>query len=48
MDWHKAKTGLSYEGGEDPGVISVKNIYNYVKKFEYDTIVMGKKESAHI
>ena len=42
MDWHKAKTGISYTGAEDPGVISVKNIYNYFKTFGYSTIVMGK------
>lgn len=42
MDWHKMKTGLSYKGDEDPGVISVKNIYNYYKTFGYSTIIMGK------
>lgn len=42
MDWHKMKTGLTYKGDEDPGVISVKNIFNYYKTFEYSTIVMGK------
>jgi transaldolase len=45
MDWHKAKTGISYTGAEDPGVISVKNIYNYFKTFGYTTIVMGKSLS---
>lgn len=42
MDWHKAKTGLIYTPASDPGVISVKAIYSYYKKFGYDTIVMGK------
>lgn len=41
MDWYKSKTGKSYEGAEDPGVISVKEIYNYYKKYGYNTIVMG-------
>jgi transaldolase len=41
MDWHKAKTGLTYNGNEDPGVVSVKEIYRYYKKFGYSTIVMG-------
>lgn len=42
MDWYKAKTGKSYAGNEDPGVISVRTIYGYFKKFSYSTIVMGK------
>lgn len=41
MDWHKAKTGNSYVGAEDPGVQSVKEIFNYYKKFGYTTEVMG-------
>ena len=41
LDWHKAKTGETYEGAEDPGVISVRGIYNYYKKFGYETEVMG-------
>lgn len=41
LDWYKAKTGETYTGETDPGVISVKRIYNYYKKFGYDTIVMG-------
>lgn len=41
LDWHKAKTGKDYTGTEDPGVISVKAIYAYFKKFGYRTQVMG-------
>ncbi len=41
MDWHKAKTGKTYVGAEDPGVQSVSAIYGYFKKFGYSTIVMG-------
>jgi transaldolase len=41
LDWYKASTGQSYEGDEDPGVISVKQIYTYYKKFGYKTEVMG-------
>ncbi|KAK9461310.1 Transaldolase, enzyme in the non-oxidative pentose phosphate pathway [Lipomyces oligophaga] len=41
MDWYKASTGKTYVGAEDPGVISVKSIYNYYKKYGYNTIVMG-------
>lgn len=40
-DWYKAKTGQEYTGSEDPGVQSVRTIYNYYKKFGYDTQVMG-------
>lgn len=41
MDWHKAKTGNEYAPAEDPGVQSVTAIYNYYKKFNYATEVMG-------
>ncbi|WP_199610844.1 transaldolase [Flocculibacter collagenilyticus] len=42
LDWHKAKSGKdSYAAAEDPGVISVTNIYNYYKEHGYNTIVMG-------
>lgn len=41
MDWHKAHTGQVYSGADDPGVISVTNIYNYFKQHGYKTIVMG-------
>ncbi|RYD23397.1 MAG: transaldolase [Verrucomicrobiaceae bacterium] len=41
LDWHKKETGKDYQGDEDPGVISVRAIYNYYKKFGYKTEVMG-------
>ena len=41
MDWYKAKTGQDYAAAEDPGVISVREIYTYYKKFGYKTEVMG-------
>jgi len=43
LDWHKANTEGTpdFEGDNDPGVISVKAIYNYYKKFGYETEVMG-------
>ena len=41
LDWHKKATGQEYTAAEDPGVLSVKQIYNYYKKFDYPTIVMG-------
>ncbi|CCF56064.1 hypothetical protein KAFR_0A06290 [Kazachstania africana CBS 2517] len=41
MDWYKAKSGETYTGETDPGVKSVRRIYNYYKKHGYNTIVMG-------
>lgn len=41
LDWFKASTKKEYSKEEDPGVASVKAIYNYYKKFGYKTIVMG-------
>ena len=40
-DWYKADTGEEYTGADDPGVKSVNEIYNYYKKFGYETEVMG-------
>ena len=40
-DWYKKSTGIDYVGAEDPGVQSVKRIYNYYRKFGYKTEVMG-------
>ncbi|MBC3886374.1 transaldolase [Undibacterium griseum] len=40
-DWYKAKTGQEIFGADDPGVLSVKKIYNYYRKFGYQTEVMG-------
>jgi len=41
LDWYKASTGKAYSKEEDPGVASVKAIFDYYKKFGYKTIVMG-------
>ena len=41
MDWHKAKTGNEFAPDDDPGVQSVTRIYNYYKKFDYPTEIMG-------
>jgi transaldolase len=41
LDWYKASTKKEYTKEEDPGVQSVGSIYNYYKKFGYNTIVMG-------
>jgi transaldolase len=41
LDWYKNDTGHDYKPSEDPGVLSVTQIYNYYKKFGYKTEVMG-------
>jgi len=40
-DWYKAANKRDYTGPEDPGVLSVQEIYTYYKKFGYKTEVMG-------
>jgi transaldolase len=42
LDWYKKAEGKqSYPAAEDPGVISVTEIYNYYKKMGYKTQIMG-------
>ncbi|MBL1433274.1 MAG: transaldolase [Gammaproteobacteria bacterium] len=42
LDWYKNDTGIeSYAPQEDPGVVSVTSIYNYYKRFNHKTEVMG-------
>lgn len=41
LDWYKAKTGEEYTQETDPGVVSVRNIYQYYKEHGYKTVVMG-------
>jgi len=41
LDWYKAKTGETYTQETDPGVVSVRNIYQYYKEHGYKTVVMG-------
>jgi transaldolase len=40
-DWHKAKTGKAYAAEEDPGVLSVRRIYQHYKAHGISTVVMG-------
>ncbi len=41
-DWHRKERGVDHiPGSEDPGVLSVINIYHYYKRFGYRTEVMG-------
>lgn len=41
MDWFKAKEGRDFGPEEDPGVLSVRSIYNYYKANGIKTVVMG-------
>lgn len=42
LDWYKANTDKKeYTAEEDPGVVSVRQIYNYYKQNGYKTVVMG-------
>jgi transaldolase len=40
-DWYKKERGADIPPDQDPGVASVTRIYNYFKKFDYPTQVMG-------
>lgn len=42
FDWYVTnRDNKSFERLKDPGVLSVTNIYNYFKKFDYKTVIMG-------
>lgn len=46
LDWHKNAAGDSWDasansGAQDPGVLSVKRIYNYYKAYDIPTQIMG-------
>ncbi len=41
LDWYVKSTGKTYTAEEDPGVVSVRSIYNYYKANGIKTIVMG-------
>ena len=40
-NWYKHHEGRDYTAQEDPGVLSVSTIFNYYRKFDYSTVVMG-------
>lgn len=43
-DWYQARKPLTpYVVEEDPGVKSIRNIYDYLKQHRYPTIVMGAR-----
>lgn len=41
LDWYKAANKRDYSPTEDPGVLSVTKIFQYYKKFDYKTQIMG-------
>lgn len=40
-DWYKKNTGQEYTPENDPGVLSVQQIYHYYRKFGFTTEIMG-------
>ena len=40
-DWYRKRDGVEYTGADDPGVQSVRRIFEYFKRFGYLTEVMG-------
>ena len=40
-DWYKKHDAKEFAADEDPGVLSVRRIYTYYKRFGYETEVMG-------
>jgi len=40
-DWYKKSSNQEYIAENDPGVLSVKQIYNYYRKFGFKTEIMG-------
>ena len=41
LDWHRSKNGKTgYHPSADPGVLSVKRMYAYLRKYDYKTICM--------
>jgi transaldolase len=41
LDWHVKAEGRQFEAEEDPGVLSVRRIYDYYKAYGIDTVVMA-------
>jgi len=42
LDWYRKHFSMEdYSADKDPGVISVKNIYRYIKHFKYSTKIMA-------
>lgn len=40
-DWYRQNTGKDYPASEEPGVLLVRRIYDYYRKFGYRTEIMG-------
>ena len=41
LDWYSKAEGKTYTAETDPGVLSVREIYNYYKAHKIETVVMG-------
>jgi transaldolase len=41
LDWHVKFTGETYTSETDPGVLSVRSIFDHYRRYGYSTVVMG-------
>lgn len=41
LDWHVKLTGETYTSETDPGVLSVRSIFDHYRRYGYSTVVMG-------
>ncbi len=41
LDWHVKHEGRTFSAEEDPGVLSVRQIYDFYKAYDIKTVVMG-------
>jgi transaldolase len=41
LDWHVKLTGETYTSETDPGVLSVRSIFDHYRRYGYKTVVMG-------
>ncbi|HUB63612.1 MAG TPA: transaldolase [Methylocella sp.] len=41
LDWYSKAEGKSYTAETDPGVLSVRQIYDYYKAHKFETVIMG-------
>jgi transaldolase len=41
LDWYSKAEGKTYTADTDPGVLSVRQIYNYYKAHSIETVIMG-------
>lgn len=47
-DGFSKKFNKSYQAHEEPGIHAVKEIYNYLKKYDFKTIIMVKEKNSKL